>query len=373
MQSRWVAFGIVGMVLSACGSEAGPSDAGAVTGGQPDAGRASADAARPAAPPAPVITGDSGACEVHEVGNGRVPPDMLIVLDRSSSMVNRGTDRWTPTVRAISTVAQSLDGVAKLGLMLFPGGEPACATLSDPLAAAACAASGGGGVKDSCAPGKVNVPVGPSTSQAIATLLAAERPGGATPTYESLRAAHQALGSVSAGEPDNLGRVPPKYVLLVTDGIPNCTDGNTADDSYAVGNSVRAIEEMTRDGIKTFVLGYSTQRDPDASAALDKLAVAGGTGESTYRRIEDEASLLAALQQIAGSAVSCAVTLDFAPDDPGYVSVSLDGAPLELGAAGGWQLSDDRRTLTVQGSACETVKKNTGHVLKVNVECTRVN
>ncbi|MFM2419989.1 MAG: hypothetical protein RL385_4712, partial [Pseudomonadota bacterium] len=69
----------------------------------------------------PESSGDGGTCEVHDIGHGRIAPDILIVLDRSGSMRNRGTDRWGPSVSALGTITSSLDESVKFGLMVFPG------------------------------------------------------------------------------------------------------------------------------------------------------------------------------------------------------------------------------------------------------------
>jgi hypothetical protein len=62
------------------------------------------------------------------------PPDILIVLDRSTSML---MGRWDPSVAAIKEFTGGLDQSVNFGLMVFP-------------------ATG----NDICTPGMVDVPVG---------------------------------------------------------------------------------------------------------------------------------------------------------------------------------------------------------------------
>jgi Mg-chelatase subunit ChlD len=325
----------------------------------------------------PESSGDGGTCEVHDIGHGRIAPDILIVLDRSGSMRNRGTDRWGPSVSALGTITSSLDESVKFGLMVFPGeaDEAAlmvkCNAIRDPGDREDCLNSG---VDDTCAAGTVVVPVGAHTAAPIAEALANMEPSGGTPTASSLAAAHTALGS---GRNDNLDAVKgAKYVLLVTDGKPNCSvdqfsGSGGMPDPQAVTDSVMRIQEMSADEIKTYVLGYGTQNDADATDALNQMARAGGTGDQAYRPINDEQGLLAEFEKITGTLVSCDFALNTPTLDPSYVDVRLDDKQLALDDANGWTLSADHLRVTVQGTACSLLKAAT-HNLSVRVQCEKL-
>jgi Mg-chelatase subunit ChlD len=329
---------------------------------------------------------DASTCEAHDVDNGRVAPDILIVLDRSTSMRMRGVNRWDPSVSALKTITSSLDESVKFGLMVFPGTQqgqamaPAsCNTLTDAQQITDCitgAIGGAAGGVASCDPGTVAVPVGARTAAPIAQALDSMQPNGATPTASTLQAAHMALGSGFTNNVDV--RTSAKFVLLVTDGQPNCTGGTFGggapgggSDPQAVTDSVARIQEMTDDGIKTYVLGYGTQDDQGATDALNQMARAGGTGDQAYRPINDEQGLLTVFQKITGTLVTCDFQLNTAPPDASYVRVALDGTALRLDDPNGWTLSADHLHVTVQGSACEAVKSR-GHSLSVRVECDKV-
>jgi hypothetical protein len=195
-----------------------------------------------------------------------------------------------------------------------------------------------------------------------------------TPTAPTLTAAHAVLGSGLAQVDTTLSA---KYVILVTDGAPNCSDGRAGGgglggDQAAVAASVAAIAAMQMDGIKTYVLGYGTESDPVLKAALDQMAQAGGTGDSAHRPIENEASLVQEFQRILGSAVSCDYALMTAPSDPNYVLVQLDGMKLDLNSPDGFALSADRKRLTVVGAACTKLQSTSEtHMLTVKIECER--
>jgi von Willebrand factor type A domain len=384
-------FGV--MFLIACGSDeptgarvnavgagtGGATGVGGITGGGAGAG-AGVPRGNPAAPAG--SPGGSGVCMATTVGTGRVSPDMLIVLDRSGSMRMDGVDRWGPSVAGLKQITASLQERVSFGLMAFPGtmADPVggvvqivdCTTLTDPLELVACLAgaipqvSGG-----SCDAGVLNVPIAPRNAGAIASALDAMAPGGATPTAATLQAAQAELQKIQSG-PDNPSAA--KYVLLVTDGAPNCAGGfgGSDQDPAAVDASVAAIEAMARAGIKTFVMGYGTQNDARLKASLDRMAQAGDTGDTQHRPIEDEQSLVSTFQQITGTLLSCEFSLDQAVIDQSYVKVTFDGVQLNVGdLANGWTLSADRRKVTLQGGACARAKED-GHVIGVTVQCEPV-
>lgn len=332
--------------------------------------------------------GGSTVCEAKTVGSGRVTPDMLIVLDRSGSMRMGNVNRWDPSVSAVKTITAQLGSTINFGLMAFPGMAGAtaspipmqdCNALTDIVDQLACIAGNAAvtGIQniDSCGAGSVDVPIGPNNGAPIAAALDRMAPNGATPTAATLKAAHGALGASIAG-PDDV--VPPKYVLLVTDGAPNCANGggrggnNGGIDPAAVDQSVAEITAMAKDGIKTFVIGYNTKSDAQLSAALDRMAQAGDTGDKQHHAIEDGNALVAEFEKIAGAAASCEFVLNTQPINASYVEVKLDGAQLKLNDANGWLLSADRRRVTLQGTACQAIAGMQQHTLSVRVLCEPV-
>jgi hypothetical protein len=327
--------------------------------------------------------GNGGVCAVQTVESGRIIPDMLIVLDRSGSMRGNGVNRWDPSVMALKTLTSSLGSTINFGLMAYPGKSTAmpvatqdCSTLPlfDQIACIAAEAAGGIATLDTCGAGSVDVAIGPNNGAKIATALDSMAPNGATPTAVTLKAAHTALGSAIAALDET---VRPKYVLLVTDGAPNCSDpqstGGRGFDNSAVDQSVAEITAMAKDGIKTYVIGYGTKNDQQLNAALNRMAVAGGTGDQQHHAIEDGMGLLTEFQKIAGAAAGCEFVLTTPPTDPRYVEVKLDGNQINLKDANGWNISDDRRRISVTGSACSALSAlNEKHNLTVRVLCEPV-
>lgn len=371
-------LGTIGLSAAACGSDPVTEGAGVgapaaggtagTTGGLAGGGTTGGSGSVPTAPDAggPLVTTPGsvtppsmGPCQHFTIGNGRITPDMLIVLDRSSSMRGQGVDRWTPSVSGLKAVTGELDDMIRFGLMAFPG-RGAGGLL-------------GGGMQ--CAAGSLEVPIGLNASPAIATSLDGLALVQTTPTASTLEAAHGVLGSGAAAL--DMTTVA-KYVILVTDGAPNCSDGTAGggggrgNDAAAVAASVAAIQAMQKDGIKTYVLGYDTQSDAMLKAALDEMAKAGGTGDTQHRAIEDEASLVQEFRRILGSAASCEFALNMPPSDPNFVLVTLDGTKLALNQPDGFSLSADRKRLTITGSSCATLQGQTGnHTVSVTVQCER--
>jgi hypothetical protein len=256
----------------------------------------------------------------------------------------------------------------------MPGND--CSQILDIFERLACEALNiGSGIAnvDTCVAGSVEVPIGPNNGMAIGSALDRMAPNGATPTAVSLKAAHAAIGSGLAAVDD---APKAKYALLVTDGAPNCSAPNSTGgrgfDNQAVEESVAEITAMAKDGIKTYVIGYNTRSDQQLAAALDRMAEAGNTGDKQHRSIEDGNALLMEFQKIAGAIASCELVLNSAPANASFVEVKLDGNQINLSDPNGWIISDDRRRITLQGSACAAVASAERHLVSVRVLCEPV-
>jgi hypothetical protein len=351
--SRPLRLGLAALALVACsgGSEDPDGGAGRVDGGAGGDAAISAD-------------GAVSVCGPHRLDAGRVTPDILIVLDRSASMRNTGVDRWGPSVEGIKAITSATNEAVRYGLMVFPRSDTSMVS------------NGQGGETYSCEPGRVEVPIGARTAPAIASALDGIAPGGATPTAATLEAARVEV--LRDYDPDQ--EATPAYVLLVTDGAPNCTGGTftggtgaAALQPEAVTASVGVIADLASKGVKTYVLGYDARSDRALVNALNEMAQAGGTGDQTFRPVNDQASLLAEFQRITGQAVSCDYALNGTVDDPTVVSVKLDGQAVPFLQSGtssdGWSLSGNHRVVTLEGSYCTKLLDGKDRVLEVNVTC----
>ena len=196
-------------------------------------------------------------------------PTMVIVLDRSASMLDAG--KWTAAVSAIEafTHSQAPDGAPRqarerFGLMVFPALDPF-----------------------GCAPGTLLVGSDFFTADAVAASLDQSAPvGGSTPTGESLKAA--------CSLPELKDETRPRYVLLITDGVPNCAPSypTPGADAATLAFAVDQVKALLAQGVTTFVIGFG--KNVEASA-LDKMAAAGGAAradaEHAYYEAVDEEGL----------------------------------------------------------------------------------
>jgi hypothetical protein len=339
-----------------------PKDAGVSRdGGKRDSG--------PSKPVATVDDDDPNACDKLSLNGRPNAPDILIVLDRSGSMVglgdprNAGKNRWMPSVSAVKKLTGELTETVAFGLMLFPstGAGPGGGGITIP----GIGTFGGGGGGGGCAPGQLDVPVELQTADQISSVLDMSQPDvGATPTAATLEAALTALDTGTCGDCKDV----PKYVLLVTDGQPTCGASGMSTTPEDIAATNAAIDKLTEKGIKTYVIGYDTASDPDAAAAMDEFAMHGGTEK--HFPVEDEATLLSELTAIAGALVPCEFELSMNIPDPTYVRVEIDGVSYAYETD--WTVEGRKIILRDDGGACPVLRDAKLHDLKITRECKQV-
>ena len=304
------------------------------------------------------VTGSGGtSCGQTNIDIMPLPPDILIVQDRSLSMTDDNNDqpcaggsasgdgkcgaasKWSQTTTALDTVLSQTDTSVNWGLYWL-GDEPAqCGVSANPA-----------------------VTIAPAGYNAISGAFAANtftgQPG--TPTAGVMNAAVAYMKTLT--DPN------PKYLLLATDGEPNCPNGaatlNTNDDrgaETAVANAFTA-------GFPTFVVGIATTTDPGATNALNAMAVAGGEPQANaatqYYAVTDSASLVTALNSILGIATSCKVSLAGAPSNLDNVAVSAQdpsGARVEImqDPTNGWSFDATKANIVLNGTACDNLQNGT--------------
>jgi hypothetical protein len=215
---------------------------------------------------------------------------------------------------------------------------------------------------------------------------------GGTPTSATLLALEPALRALS-------GRT---FVVLVTDGAPNCNEQQNCGASSCIPNierlevagepctngrnccavtsqrpnaqlsclddaaSLLAVEALAASGIATYVVGLPGSQP--YSQLLNTMAELGETaraGDTAYYAVDAAEALTQALQQVAAAvALSCEITLDYEPPDPDYVNVYFDGEVVASDAVDGWQWADAGQ-VTLRGEACERLKS--GAVVEVQI------
>jgi Mg-chelatase subunit ChlD len=289
---------------------------------------------------APTLEGEAnvevGDCPVRTIDVYGAVPDMLIVLDRSLSMsLNR---RWEPSKQAVKTITRDYGGLLRFGMSVFPG------------------AAG------DCAQGQLDVPLSIANGSAIADLIDHTQTSGLTPTGPALSQALRILGDRS---PVADAAVRPAYVLLVTDGEPNCQALPLFPDSAQQDAARAAVRALKDKNIPTYVIGY--QIDASYQGMMNELAQLGGTAR--YRAVENADQIVTTFREITKDVVKCSFDLSEA-SDPHFVRVQIDQTSIALDASDGWTIQG--KTVTLQGAACTKLRDGRGHVLNAQVECTEV-
>ena len=269
-----------------------------------------------------------------------VPPNVLIVLDRSGSMEdelgNSGSSKWEVAQDAVGQVVSQYDDEVRFGLSLYPGIDPACV-------------EGG-----SCSQGAVFVEIGLGTAEPITDMLATvDTCSLGTPTAEAL----EPLVDYTGLEDPDRGN----FVLLITDGKSTCADPVPI---------VAALHAETPQ-IETFVVGFGTDADPNE---LDDMAQAGGTaleGDPKYYQADDAEALVEAFGKIAGSVISCVYVLEMVPPDPQELYVYINGMKVARDPMhqDGWDYESQTNQISFYGPACELLQSGEGMGVEIIFGC----
>ncbi len=352
---------LTGIACSAGGTnlrrDAGPTgmpDGGPSTSG-PDAGPVvypDAGPRRDSGPPPP----DAGCAATTPVATTIIgdPPDMLLTVDISGSMCTPLIDTFPPSMTtklsimkaALTSLVTEMEARINFGLMLFPGdGACGAGTVRNPIASRNATA--------------INATVNGLSSDFFGCAFANT---GATPTHTSLDAARAYYGTVPVNP---IGR----YVLLATDGLPNCgpelPDGGTEE---TVEETIAAIAALRAAGINTYILGFGADLS-GSDGTLRQMAEAGGT--TTPFNARSAAELSTALDAIAAAIIppSCVVELSGPTRDPLLFQVRFDGGaliPRDESHASGWDYDAGSNTITFYGAECTAVES--GSVASVDVD-----
>lgn len=223
-------------------------------------------------------------------------PVLLIVQDKSGSMdevpCSGCATKWDSSMTAVTDMTTKFSNRFDFGLEFFPMDA------------------------DSCSYGGIVASV-PSTAQEVHDQYAWDYPGGSTPTAVALGNARTYLTGLHLSVP--------AYVLLITDGMPNCNASlNPATcawtSSSCVGPNACYAESCLDDaatksaatalknaGFPVYVVGFGDAGFFSNKAVLDAIASSGGT-TSSYMAT-DEASLTAALDTIGAKIANCCVNI----------------------------------------------------------------
>lgn len=300
------------------------------------------------------------------------PAEVYLVIDRSGSMAEPGAappqTKWQELRSAIDFALTRFDGSIRFGLLMYP-------------AAAPCKTSG------------PQVPLATLNKKPILANFDGSQPSGGTPTAAALNNAAQSIGDIGSKNSNH-------FIVLATDGGPNCNYGLSATPSCSCNSVAPALcctndpascptgasclddahvlqvlaDLRSQQQIDTFVIGLAGSSG--YSALLDQMAVAGGRPQAgagqKYYAADNQQQLEAALSAIAGSVISCAIQLDETPKYPDRVKVYMDGqeVPRDTTHVNGWDYTDATLTrIELFGPACDSLQDGKKHDLTATFAC----
>ena len=178
-------------------------------------------------------------------------PNVMFVLDRSGSMAEdpngnapapKGTSKWELLQSAVQKILTSWADRLPFGLEMFTSG----------------------GFSDTACFVDTRIDVEPAheTATQIVTAVLVSKPDSGTNTGEAIRRA--------AEDPVMKDKSRGQYIILITDGDPNCNSGDYPNATYTVSQ----IKEAAKSGIHTFVVGFDGSGGVNPSN-LNEMAKAG--------------------------------------------------------------------------------------------------
>jgi hypothetical protein len=334
------------------------------------------------------------ACATGTAKASLTPVDLYIQFDRSGSMDEPpDAPKWPQAVRALTAFFQD-SATAGLGVALrfFPDNRPVagCGTTSPGVGACSAAACG-----------QPLVPLGllaaasaPIDAQEALLVQALSSPVSApgtivstsgpllsgSPLYPALQGALEWATAHQSAVPDHK-----TVVVFVTDGQSTVCE-SSSDPATEVANMAKlASAALKAVGVRTYTIGIQGSEQ----ATMDQIAMAGGTTAGFFigSAASTQTELIAALNEIRGSVISCAFPLPTAAAgapavDPNKINVNFTptgGATQLIGKAaganacqsGGWYYDDPSTpaNITLCPSTCTRVQADSQAKLEVLLGC----
>ncbi len=287
---------------------------------------------------------DLPACDEAQWEFGTVPPNVLLVVDKSGSMTEVWSDggrlvqRWESLVGVVDDIVGNFDDQMNLGLQLYPehaGGFGSCIVTPDPT-----------------------IPVTPMAGAMIQASLATANIQGSTPLQSGVQTGIDHLDGIHAADP--MG-TPQQAMILIADGGISCSENHGA-----TVNAIETAATQAPNPIPTYVVGIDISGFDDD--AMNEYAIAGGQpapgpGNSFYDTQSGD-ELAAALSLIAGELQSCTVVLDPPPNPEllPYMELEIDGMPYpeleDCDAGDGWSFENGSEdTVVFCGAACVALQE----------------
>jgi von Willebrand factor type A domain len=314
-----------------------------------------------AGPDLPVAPSADSNCGMVTSQTTRQPADVLLVLDRSASMdystaadcycsntattygtlcsdTTNCTTRWNAIKPAVAATLSNSSNV-NWGLKFFP----------------TASGTGGGLGRGSCTENTtMEVQVAADSAAAVTSQVNNATFDLGTPTTAALTAATAYLNGLNDGNS--------KYILLATDGQPNCggtpANINTVDLTGATAAAAAAYAA----GIQVYVVGIGPNLDN-----LTQLAKAGGT--TNFYQVSSPDDLTKALSSISKLVGSCNFESDQVPPDPTNVAVYVNGQKIDQSSSNGWTFGNGSQEVVLTGDYCKQISSGNQTQVKILFGC----
>jgi hypothetical protein len=323
-------------------------------------------------------TGEPVDCEQaqYAIQLEPLPPNVMLVLDKSRSMTNpwdhdldpttADLSRWHSLHNVVADMTDQFSGTINFGSILFPSAD---AWLDEPTNAHSCVVAA-----------FPEVEVGSNTRDDILASMPAPEDltiSGGTPTAAGVQAAVDHLLSLPGDAP--------RAVLLLTDGAANCNPDEAPEDTLFVYDAqvpLVVAAAFADHSIPTYVIGINildemgTKPAVNPYEALTEVASAGGApspGIDTFYNSFNEIELAAALEDVAMK-IECTVSLPEEPQFPDLAEVSVDGVDWtqvdDCDGGDGWSYTSPVapfNAIQLCGAACEALQG--GGTVQVEYGC----
>jgi hypothetical protein len=323
--------------------------------------------------------GTAGTCANVSVAVNRGPTNVVLVVDRSSSMILNqfgAENRWDALYNALmgnpDGLVFSLQSSIRFGFASYTNYPteatpcPDIVTVFPPVFDNYNAISATYGLSS----------VGTIPISAVLT------PVGETPTGESLAVVlDQLLPWVTQGNSPDAEPLGPTVLLLATDGEPDsCAD--ISQDTEGRNDPARqmTVDQVNRAfqaGVQTYVLSVGSDVGDQHLQDVANAGVGSSSAGTSapFWKADDPQGLQDALAAILGEVVSCAVKLNGQITDEQKAcqegTVALNGSTLLCGDPNGWQILD-ATYIELLGTACDRLKLSTSSTLEIEFPCDSV-
>lgn len=294
-------------------------------------------------------------CQIETTPVYPIPPTVLFLLDKSGSMGNLPNylwdhdndsqtpkvTRWSSLHAVVESMVTKFNDTVEFGVKLYPK-----------IDATPFKATGACDVDD-------GVEVEPAPMNAVNVLNGIPPANfdvlGGTPMESGVK---EAFDYLTALDPDDQ-----KFIVMIADGdiSKTCEDQNILE---AVAWTDIALQDY---GIATYVVGIAID-DPASHDQLVQMAEAGGkpnpAGPNPYYSTQNQIQLDDAIQKIVDDTLSCTITVDPTPSEPGLFEVWIDDDEIPEVAdcdGDGFVWTTPYSEIQLCGDACAKLK-STGNV-----------